>query len=105
MNFIGYEVEHVRAGDEAVERYEDSRQKGNPFDVVILDWTIRRGMGGKETAKALIALDPEVKIILSSGETADTAISKFRKYGFRASLPKPYHMQELMKVLQEVLSK
>jgi DNA-binding NtrC family response regulator len=62
-------------------------------------------MGGKETAKTLIEIDPAVKVILSSGETIDTAVSHFKKYGFSALLPKPYSMHDLIKVLQEVLIK
>jgi CheY-like chemotaxis protein len=102
LDFIGYEVELVKAGAEAIERYKDSRLKGNPFDVVILDLTIPEGMGGKETVKALIEMDPAVKVILSSGETGDPVISHFSIYGFSALLPKPYGMQDLIEVLQEV---
>ena len=104
LNYIGYEVELARAGGEAIELYRDARRKDKPFDVVILDLTIRGGMGGKETAKALVEMDPTVKVILSSGEAVDTAISHFHRYGFRALLPKPYTMQDLIKVLREVLN-
>lgn len=105
LNCIGYEAELVRAGGEAIERYKDSRRKGEPFDVVILDLTIRGGMGGKETIRTLMEMDPTVKVILSSGETADRAVSHFKEYGFSALLPKPYTMQDLIRVLQEVMHK
>jgi CheY-like chemotaxis protein len=103
LNHMGYEVELVRSGAEAIERYKESRRKGNPFDIVILDLTIRGGWGGEETIKGLIEIDPTVKAILSSGETAHPAVSYFREYGFSALLPKPYSMRELSKTLQKVL--
>jgi CheY-like chemotaxis protein len=103
LDYIGYEVVLVSAGGEAVERYKDSCLKGNPFDIVILDLTIRGGMDGKETIKALMTIDPTVKAVLSSGKAFDPAITYFEKYGFRALLPKPYTIDELINVLQEVL--
>ena len=59
LNRMGYEVELAATGHEAIKRYKDARQVGNPFDVVILDLSIRRGLGGEETIKALIETDPD----------------------------------------------
>ncbi|HQP12988.1 MAG TPA: ATP-binding protein, partial [Candidatus Omnitrophota bacterium] len=46
---IGYEVELVCNGEEALRRYQEARNQKADFDVVILDLTIRGGMGGKDT--------------------------------------------------------
>ena len=103
LNNMGYEVELAGAGSEAIRRYKDARQAGNPFDVVILDLSIRRGLGGKETIKALIEIDPDVKAILSSGSYDDPVFSNFGAYGFSAPLPKPYSMKELRETLEKIL--
>jgi hypothetical protein len=41
-----------------VELYRKARESGQPFAAVILDLTVPGGMGGKETAKKLLEIDP-----------------------------------------------
>jgi PAS domain S-box-containing protein len=99
----GYEVECSRDGVEAIERYKKAKESGKPFDVVILDLNIRGGMGGEETIKKLIEIDPNVKALLSSGTYDDLATIDFRKCGFSGFVPKPYTIEELSKILDEIL--
>lgn len=47
--YLGYEVEVASNGDEALALYQKSMNSAKPFDAVILDLTVRGGMGGKET--------------------------------------------------------
>ena len=64
---MGHEVELAEDGQRAVEAYESAQGQGRPFDVVILDLTVRGGMGGQETIQALLKIDPAVKAIVMSG--------------------------------------
>lgn len=82
----GYNVELAKDGEEAIKHYTEARESGKPFDTVILDLTIPGGMGGKETIKKLLEIDPEVIAIVSSGYSTDLIISKFKKYGFSAAV-------------------
>jgi PAS domain S-box-containing protein len=100
---LGHEVEVAAHGDEAVEKYRDSKQSGKPFDVVILDLTIRGGMGGAGTVRKLLEMDPSVKAVVSSGYSADDVVSKYRDYGFSAFLKKPYEVDELRHILNTLL--
>ncbi len=47
----------------------------------------------------LLAIDPRVKAIVSSGYSNDPVMSDFKKYGFSGVIAKPYEIQELYGVL------
>jgi PAS domain S-box-containing protein len=101
---LGYEVECVRNGAEAVAAYARARGKGRPFDAVIMDLTVPGGMGGKETLPKLQEIDPEVKVIVSSGYSSDPIMAEFRKYGFRGVVSKPYTIKKLGETVQSVIA-
>ena len=65
--------------------------------------TIPGGMGGKETIKKLIAVDPQVKAIVASGYTHDPVMSEYKQYGFSGAVPKPFTIEELGNLLQSIL--
>ena len=46
--------------------YKQSLDAGESFDAVIMDLTIPGGMGGKDSIKELLKIDPNVKCIVSS---------------------------------------
>jgi PAS domain S-box-containing protein len=101
---LGHTVEFAAHGEEALEKYELARRTGKPFDIVILDLTIRGGMGGAVTVRKLKEIDVNVKAIVSSGYSDDAAISHYREQGFEAFLKKPYTVDELRRVLNTLLS-
>src|SRR5208283_1886752 len=78
IEVFGHEVEYAEHGEAAIEKYRAAMESGNPFDIVILDLTIRGGMGGKETVGKLLAVDPKIKAIVSSGYSNDTVVSDYR---------------------------
>lgn len=104
IRVLGHEVELARQGEEAIEKYRIAKESGSPFDVVILDLTIRGGMGGKETLEHLLAIDNNIKSIVSSGYSDDAVVSEYQKYGFKARLSKPYKIEELRDSLNVILS-
>ena len=97
---MGYEVTTVPDGTEALKTYERAMRSGENFQAVILDATIRGGMGGLATIERLRDLDPSVTAIICSGYSDEAALSEFLAYGFRAALPKPFTRHELANVLQ-----
>lgn len=104
LSFLGYEVKLARDGAETVELYKKARETGRPFDVVIMDLTIRGGIGGRQTIARLREIDPHVKAIVSSGYPTNPAMIHFRQYGFRGRITKPYKITTLSKVLQQVIA-
>ncbi len=104
LNHVGYRVSLARNGEEAIAAYKREMAKGEPFDAVILDLTVRGGMGGEETIAQLREIDPGVQAIVSSGYSRDPVMRDFTRYGFSGALPKPYKLRELFDVLQSVLA-
>jgi signal transduction histidine kinase/ActR/RegA family two-component response regulator len=100
---MGHEAEVARNGEEAVQEYSRAYASGRPIDVVILDLTVKGGMGAKEAVKKLLEIDPCVKAVVSSGYSHDPIMSEFGKHGFSGMLAKPYRMEKLSKALDEVL--
>ena len=103
IKFLGHEVSCALNGEEAVAQYQTARQSGKPFDIVILDLTIRGGAGGVETMRKLKELDPQVKSVVSSGYADNAVVANFREYGFLATLNKPYSVDELQTVINSIL--
>jgi PAS domain S-box-containing protein len=103
IDVLGHKVELAEHGEEVIEKYNAAMESGNPFDVVILDLTIRGGMGGRETIERLLAVNPRIRAIVSSGYSDDAVVSDYRNYGFSARLTKPYKLQELSDTLNNLL--
>jgi len=102
---IGYEVELVCNGEEALRRYQEARNQKADFDVVILDLTIRGGMGGKDTLQTLLKLDPQVKAVAFSGYSNDPVMARYQEYGFKGVLVKPFKYDELCALLKSLIKK
>jgi CheY-like chemotaxis protein len=101
---LGYSAEFARDGQEAVETYKKAKELKRPFDAVIIDLTVRGGMGGKETIKKLVEIDPGIKAIVSSGYSKDPIMANYSQYGFCGVVEKPYTLNELSHVLHRVIS-
>lgn len=99
---LGYSVAYAGDGQEAVHLYQEAMRDRRPFDYVILDLTIPGGMGGEETIKKLLEIDPEIKAIVSSGYSSSPIMADFKKYGFTAVAVKPYNIGELSRIFHEI---
>ncbi len=104
LDRLGYHVEHACEGAEGIAAYQKARTSGRPIDVVVMDLTIPGGMGGKEAAQELLRIDPDAKLIVSSGYSTDPVMSNFRAHGFRAVISKPYRIEDLGETLRQVLT-
>lgn len=89
-------------GDDAVARFVEAREQGEPFETVILDLLIRGGKGGRETLARLQAIDPSIKAVATSGYHDDPVLADCRSFGFDAALEKPFRMRDLQEVLNAV---
>jgi PAS domain S-box-containing protein len=99
----GFLTEVARDGKEAVERYRAVMDEGQPFDLVIMDLTIPGGMGGREAMERLIAMDPGVRAIVSSGYSNDPIMADHATYGFVGVLAKPYRRNDLLAAVRWAL--
>ncbi len=103
LQHLGYRVEFAGDGAEAIASYQAALKSADPFDAVILDLTVRGGMGGKEAIQKLMAIDPGVKGIVSSGYSEDPGITDYEQHGFKGVAAKPYTLEELGEKLNRVL--
>ena len=101
---FGYDVTSAKDGEEAIRYYKEASASECPFDAVIMDLTIRGGKGGRETIEELMTIDPDAKVIVSSGYSDDPVMSNFEEYGFRDVITKPYRLDEAGRVLRRVMN-
>ncbi len=104
LGIRGYEVEYAEDGEEAIELYKKAHESSQPFNAVVLDLTIRGGMGGKTAIKKLLEINSYVKAIVSSGYSNDPVMANFREYGFSGVFNKASNSpDDLCKILNEVI--
>lgn len=94
----------AQSGEEAIALYEKALGEKQPFDGVILDLTVRGGMGGKEAMKAIREMDPKARALLSSGYPNDPVMADHRRWGFKGVIAKPYQMEDLKTALNQLFS-
>ena len=99
LQSLGYFTEAAPSGEVAIERFRAAEERGEPFDVVILDLTVAGGMGGAECVGHIRNIRPNVTVYVTSGYTDDSVLAHFRDYGFNGVLPKPFGVADLRRVL------
>jgi PAS domain S-box-containing protein len=97
---LGYRATTCNDGHEAVALYREALAVGAPYWAVIMDLTIPGGMGGTEAARRIRELDPDARLIVSSGYSHDPVLAGFRSYGFCDAIAKPYKVTELEAILR-----
>ena len=103
LHKLGYEVHCVPDGSETIKQYQKAIDSGQPFDLIIMDLTIPGGMGGKETVEKLLEIDSHAIAVVSSGYSNDPIMSNYKEYGFSGVVNKPYRIEELSRVMRDVL--
>lgn len=101
----GYAVQETENGEEALEGYRKAKEAGCPYDAVIMDLNAPNGKGGRETIKGLLEFDPDAKVIISSADILDPALTNYREYGFIGKLTKPFTREELFGALHRALDR
>ena len=103
LNHLGYEVNLAEESQSALELFREAYSSEEPFTIVIMDLTISGGLGAKEVIGDFLSVDPDIKVIVSSGYTNDPVMVNFATYGFCGAMPKPYNITELKSKIREIL--
>jgi PAS domain S-box-containing protein len=98
---LGYEVILAKNGKEAIRLYEE---KKNEIDLVLLDM-IMPEMAGRETNLRLRNINPDVRVLLSSGYSQNGTATEILNEGAMGFVQKPFKIQELSKVINDILKK
>jgi two-component system, cell cycle sensor histidine kinase and response regulator CckA len=99
LDKLGYNVLTAAGGAAAVEVYQKHRDQ---IDLVILDMIMPQ-VGGAEAFDRLKALNPDIKVILSSGYTIDGQATDILNRGCSAFIQKPFNLQTLSRLIETVL--
>ncbi len=101
---IGFQSEVAFDGKEAIEKYRKAIENNSPFDLIIMDLTIPGGMGGEQAIKHILKINPEAKVIVSSGYSNEETLSSYKKFGFVGIIAKPYTIEKLKKGILTALN-
>ena len=99
LESLGYQVTAVSSGKEAIEALTSAKER---MDLVILDLVMPR-MNGRQTFEKIRALDPDIKVVVSSGFSREDEIEKMMQQGCDGYILKPFDMSTLSKKLDAVL--
>jgi len=97
---LGYDVTVDGSAEAGLERF-----RGDPaaFDLVITDQTLPR-MGGDELTLSLLALRPDLPVLICTGYSARLDDQSARAIGARALLPKPLDLHQLGEAIAAALT-
>lgn len=99
LKMLGYHVLLAENGEKAMTLYETHRDR---IDLVILD-LIMPYKGGEEVFDLLRKINPDVKVLLSSGYSMDGQAREIMKRGCKGFIQKPFSIQELSQRVKEIL--
>lgn len=99
MEMLGYTVTVAGSGRDAVSIYKEQPER---FSLVIVDM-IMPGMDGGETFTALQQIDPNIRVILTSGYGLDSQTQGVMDKGCSGFLKKPFNLEQLSKTIRDVL--
>lgn len=97
----GYTVLQAENGKVGLDLFKAERTR---LSLVILD-LIMPTMGGKECLKELLKLDPNVKVLVASGYSADSSVREAVQMGAKGFVAKPFRVKELLRDVRRVLDK
>ena len=101
LKALGYKVLVARGGKEAIDVYKANKDR---IDMVILDM-IMPGMGGGETYDRMKEINPDIKVLLSSGYSIDGQATGILERGCDGFIQKPFTMKELSGKIRKVIEK
>ena len=98
---LGYTVQLAMRGQDAIDVFQRDRGK---IDLIIMDM-IMPGMSGGETFDRLKKIDPDIKVLLSSGYSINSQAAKILQRGCDGFIQKPFNMNQLAEKVQGILAK
>jgi two-component system cell cycle sensor histidine kinase/response regulator CckA len=100
LKSLGYKVIKAHSGYEGLQLFEENKSK---IDLIISDFEMPE-MNGKEVMNKLRKIDPQIKVMLSSGALTDEDEKEVMNEGFNGFLKKPYNMNTLCMKMTEIIN-
>jgi len=100
LEAFGYRVILASDGVEAVAIYAS---RGAEIDAVLTDMMMA-GLDGTAAVQVLRKMNPNLRIIVSSGLSTEAQVATAKALGVKHFLPKPYSAEKLLRILRALLS-
>lgn len=97
----GNEVSCFSSGTKALEKIKEESESGSPYTVAILDVSIPGDRGARELIAPIKEINPDIRVIISSGDSVEGAMEKPLSYGFSASLKKPFRAADIERAIED----
>jgi two-component system, cell cycle sensor histidine kinase and response regulator CckA len=95
LEILGYEADFAVDGDEAVAKIQSAIAQQRPYRAVLMDLTIRNGVGGRHAIALLRQFEKTMPAFVTSGFSEDPAITHPAEHGFTDSIVKPFRLSDL----------
>jgi CheY-like chemotaxis protein len=95
---LGYSVEAVSSGEEAVDYIKERK-----IDLLILDMIMEPGIDGLETYKRILRIHPAQKAILTSGYSETELVNQAQELGAGIFVKKPYLLESVGRAVRAEL--
>ena len=102
LNFLGYASEFAKDDKEAVRLFKRAVDDQQPFAASILEAAAPESKGAEETLRSLLKMDPQAKAVIAGNDPRQPVMSEFRRHGFSAAVARPYSMDTLKIVLNDL---
>jgi DNA-binding NtrC family response regulator len=101
LKMMGYGTVSADDGSQALKILKEVQDgEREPLKAVIPDLTIPGGMGGIDTIEVIRKFHPHLSVFVSSGYAENPVIIEPQKYGFTASIGKPFTFEEFASILK-----
>jgi CheY-like chemotaxis protein len=97
---LGYRVLKAQSGHEGLQIFEENKSK---IDLIISDLEMPK-MNGNQLMHKLREIDPQIKVMLSSGALTDADEKKVMNQGFNGFMMKPYNLNTLCEKMAEIMN-
>ena len=105
LNKQGHSVSVCKNGNECITYFQKSLRTNQEFDLIMLDLTVKDGLGGFETIKKLKKIKTSIDVIAMSGYHDSDIIKYPKNHGFVGSIQKPFSYEDIQEKIQEIYKK
>jgi signal transduction histidine kinase/ActR/RegA family two-component response regulator/HAMP domain-containing protein len=101
LHDCGYRVLEAGSGREALQVWHEHRSE---IDLLLTDMKMPEGISGRELAERMIAEQPTLRVIFTSGYSEDIVSPEILERNNARFLPKPYSYSDLTQLVRESLN-